>query len=229
MKLFILLFAISCTSAEIQKSLEGITSLSLQPDEMSLGLKEALSKGLERSVSTLSQKGAFSKSLLRISFPEEVKTVKDTLNGLGMKSLVDKTENLLNEAAENAVSSATPIFLNAIKGLTFSDAQKILAGADNEATLFLKSRTESELIKAFRPHVTKSLKEVKALSYWGDITSKYNAIPFTEKIETDLEGFVTAQAVDGLFIQIAKEEKEIRENPKARTTDILKKVFGRNL
>jgi enolase len=134
----------------------------------------------------------------------------------------------MNHGAENAVSKAAPIFLNAITSMTFADAKNILKGADNAATEYFKGKTTTALFGLFKPEIQKALDAVNATKYWSDITSTYNKIPFVTKIETDLAKYVTDKALTALFTQIASEEKKIRTDPLARVNDILKKVFNPN-
>jgi len=199
----------------------------LSQGQMASGLKEALLKGLNKSVTSLSAKDGFLKNnLLKIPFPEEAKIIKKTLGTLGMNSLVNKTEVSLNRAAEDAASAAKPIFMAAITKLTFSDVMKIVRGNGTEATEYLKKATSGQLTQAFAPKIATSLKKVDATKYWGDLMGQYNRVPLVKKVNPNLNSYVTGLAIKGLFSKIADEEVNIRKNPAARTTELLKRVFG---
>lgn len=144
-----------------------------------------------------------------------------------MGKLVDDFVVSLNNAAEQAAIEAKPIFVNAVKQMTFDDAKKILNGPDNAATEYFKGRTSQQLSEAFAPKVKTSLDQVKVTKYWSEITSTYNKIPFVQKVETDLTKYATDQALKGLFHTLQGEEKKIRQDPTARVTDLLKKVFAK--
>ena len=205
---------------------EGTTGLS--NDEVVQGLKEALRIGSEKAVSSASKVGGFSNNnLIRIPFPEEAEEVKSFALKMGMKSQVEEFEKTMNEAAEKASEEATQILVNAITGMSVQDGFEILNGGDTAATHFLRTTTSQELTNKFRPIVEKAIQQVELTKYWNPMASAYNKNPFKkEEIDPDLVGYVTNKALDGLFVLVKKEEKSIRENPQARVTDILKKVFG---
>lgn len=201
----------------------------LTESEIVSGLKEALNVGTNNAVGFLGKTDGFLKNpLFKIPFPEDAKRAETKLRELGMNELVDNFITTLNHGAENAVSKAGPIFLNAITSMTFADAKNILKGADNAATEYFKSKTTTSLFNLFKPEIQKALDAVNATKYWSDITTTYNKIPFVTKIETDLAKYVTDKALAALFTQIAVEEKKIRTDPVARVSDILKKVFDPN-
>lgn len=196
-------------------------------EEMGSGLKEALVKGTELGVNQLHQENGFlNDPKVKIPFPEDLVKVKKTLIDIGLESEVDKVVVSLNRAAEDAVIEAKPIFINAIKEMTFTDAKNILFGNDTAATNYLIRKTSPALESAFQPKIQNSLDKVNATKYWSDVIGTYNKIPFVNKVNEDLPAYVTHLAVEGLFLQIAKEEALIRENPIERTTSLLKKVFG---
>lgn len=206
----------------------GSTTGGLSTNDIIAGLKEALAVGAERSSTKLStMDGFFKNAAIKILLPEEAQKVEKTLRDLGMGSLVDKAILSVNRAAEDAASSAAPIFVNAVKSMTINDALGILKGNDTAATSYLKGKTTLALTNAFKPVIEKSLAKVNATKYWGDVFTTYNKFA-TKKINTDLSAFVTERALDGIFYQVGQEEKAIRKDPVARTTDILKKVFGKN-
>ena len=191
------------------------------------GLKEALRIGTQNGIDVLSREnGFYGNALLRIPFPPEARVVEEKLRSLGLNKLVDDFIVTMNRGAERAVQKAAPIFISAIKSMTITDAYNILHGDDNAATEYFRRKTSTQLVDAFKPDVKKTLDEVRVTSYWDEITTTYNNIPFTRDVETDLPQYVTEKAVDGLFIKIEEEEKQIREDPAARVTEILRKVFG---
>jgi len=194
--------------------------------EMGNGLKEALIKGTKEGVEKLGKEGGFlDNPAVRIPFPEEYEKVANTLRDIGLGNQIDQVETTLNRAAEDAVIEASPLFVNAITSMTIADAQNILFGEKNAATLYLQSKTTAELVAKFSPKISASLDKVNATKYWSDVTDLYNKIPFVTKVNGDLTNYVTNKTIDGLFLNIAKEEEAIRENPLERTTSILKKVF----
>jgi hypothetical protein len=170
--------------------------------------------------------GYFRNPSIKIPFPPEVKKIEDRLRQIGLGSEVDKFVMTLNRGAEDAAKEANPIFISAIRSMTIQDAWAILNGADNAATEYLKRTTSVQLREKFSPVIDNSLNKVNATKYYGDIVNTYNRIPLVEKVNPDLTDYATTKAMDGLFLLIADEEKKIREDPVARTTDLLKKVFG---
>lgn len=194
--------------------------------EMGSGLKEALIKGTTTGVSNLSKSGGYAdQPIVRIPFPEQYTNVAEKLRSIGLGNQIDEVELSLNRAAEDAVIEASPLFINAITSMTIEDAQGILLGGENAATNYLKGKTSEQLIIAFTPKIEASLDKVNATKYWNTATSAYNMIPFVTKVDGDLTNYATNKAVDGLFIKIAEEEKQIRQNPIKRSSDLLKKVF----
>lgn len=191
------------------------------------GLKQALEMGVSSGVDLLSKDGGYFKDqAVRILLPEELQKVDKTLRSVGLGSLADQGLKVLNEAAENAVSQAKPIFLSAIRNMTFTDAMNILKGGDTAATTYLKNSTYSSLETAFAPKVQASLSEVGADKVWENIINKYNQIPLVKPVEPNLTKYVTQQAINGLFVKVGDKEKEIRTNIAARTTPLLKSVFA---
>lgn len=194
--------------------------------EIASGLREALNIGIEKQVSKLTQTdGFFKNELVKILLPEELQKVDNTLRDIGLGKLADEGLKVLNRAAEEAVGEATPIFVDAIKGITFNDAKSILLGSDDAATQYLTSTTQSGLYSKFNPVIKSSFEKVGADKIWQNLISKYNAIPLTKDVNPDLTDYVTSQALEGVYTMIAVEEKEIRTKTSSRTTDLLKKVF----
>ncbi len=195
--------------------------------EASQGIKEALSQGLTKAVLQLNrQDGFFGDSYYKILLPPDAKKMETALREIGLGTMVDKAILQINRGAEDAVGYASPIFSNAIRQMTLSDAINIIKGGDTSITHFFREKTYGQLTSAFTPVIKSSLDKVSATRYYGDIITKYNSLPLVYKINPDLTGFVTERTTNSLFDLVSKEEKNIRQNPIARTTDILKKVFG---
>lgn len=216
----------SSVKTSINKLLGKGKSGALSTEDIAAGLKEALSVGAQRGSDKLSAAdGFFKNAALKILMPPEAKKVEETLRGIGMGKQVDQAILAMNRAAEDATKSAAPIFVNAVKSMTIDDAMGILKGGDNAATNYLKGKTTPQLTEAFRPVIDQSLQKVDATKYWNTIFSNYNRVS-KDKINPDLPAYVTEKALAGIFTQLAEEEKEIRKNPAARTTELLKKVFN---
>ncbi len=191
------------------------------------GLRQALDKGIDKQVSKLTQQDGFLKNeLVRITLPAELQKVDKTLRDIGLGSLADEGLKVLNRAAEDAVGEATPIFVNAVKGITFNDAKNILLGSDDAATKYLTGQTEADLYKKFSPVIKSSFEKVGADRVWSNLINKYNSIPLTSNVNPDLTDYVTQEALTGVYTMIAVEEKEIRNKASSRTTDLLRKVFA---
>jgi hypothetical protein len=204
----------------------GSTTPALTNDEVIRGLREALTVGTNNSSNLTSKLDGFYKNPeIFIPFPPEAIKVKEKVEQLGMKKQVDEFVMTLNRAAETATSEAAPIFVNAIKEMTIADGFAILRGNDNAATQYLKDKTTAQLKVKFNPIVKNAIQKVEVTKYWNPVINTYNKIPFIEKMNPDLEDYVTTKAMDGLFLMIAKEEVKIRKDPMARVTDLLKKVF----
>ena len=196
--------------------------------EAGQGIKQALSQGLAGAVVQLNkQDGFFKDAFYKILLPPDAKKVENTLRDLGFNGLVDKAILQINRGAEDAAGFAKPIFAEAIRNMTLQDAIGLVRNGDTSATHFFREKTTDKLMAAFLPVIKASLEKVEATKYYGDVINKYNNFPTTfKKINPDLANFVTARATDALFDLVAKEEKNIRTNFAARTTDILRKVFG---
>ena len=214
---------------DVNKELNNATggNKPLTNDEVIRGLKEALNVGTNNSTSSASKADGFYKNpLIFIPFPPEAEKVKNTVENLGMHKQVLDFEMSINRAAEEASKDAAPVFINAIKNMSIADGFSILKGADNAATNYLHDKTTGELTAKFTPIIKKAIQKVEVTKYWNPIITAYNKVPFVEKQNPDLEKYVTAKALEGLFKLIADEEKKIRKDPVARISDILKKVFG---
>lgn len=211
----------------VQKVLQSAaTGKGLSNDEIISGLKEALAVGTNNGAAKLSAvDGFFLDAALKILMPAEAQKVEQKLRALGFGKQVDNAILSMNRAAEDATKSAAPIFVNAIKGITIQDGLGILKGGDFAATNYLKDKTLAQLTEAFRPVIESSLQKVNATKYWNTLFTTYNTFS-KEKVNTDLSAYVTEKATAGIFYQVGLEEQKIRKDPVARTTDLLKKVFG---
>lgn len=232
-KLFLYSFLLVSISAEAQLKLPKIgskKSSGVTEDEAGKGIKEALTNGVTNAVLNLNKTdGFFGSEVYKMFLPEDAKKVEKTLRNVGMGAQVDKAILAINRGAEDAVAYAKPIFVDAIKEMTLKDALNIVKGPKDAATSYFKEKTKQKLLDAFLPSVKTSLDKVEATKYYADIINSYNKLPTTfNKVNPDLPSYVVGKAVDALFDQVAKEEANIRANPLARTTDILKKVFGSN-
>jgi hypothetical protein len=228
--LIFFVFLYSCSSAQINKLIKDVTSgqIPLSQDEVAAGLKEALEQGIVKGTDLASKTdGYFKNDLIKILLPEDAQKVEKTLRNMGLGSEVDRALVAINRGAERAAIEAKPIFVNAIKQMNIQDALGILKGDATAATDYLKRTTNAQLVELFKPKIQASLDEVGATKYYGDLANSYNKIPLTkQKVNPDLNAYVTQKAIDGLFVLIAEEEKNIRENPLGRTSDLMKKVFA---
>lgn len=191
-------------------------------------IKEALTKGVTTGVSKVSvTNGYFGNGMIKIPFPKDAQIVESTLRSVGMGSMIDQVVVSLNRAAESAATQAGPIFVNGIKQMTISDAVNIVSNKQPDAaTKFLERTTTESLVSAFKPSIKSALDKSLATKYWGDVMNYYNQIPFVQKVNPDLNDFVTRKAISGLFYMIAQEEAQIRKDPMGQASDLLKKVFG---
>lgn len=200
---------------------------SLTNDEVINGLKEALSVGTNNSSGLASKADGYLKNpKIFIPWPQEAKDMRDKLVKLGMEKKVKEFETSLNRAAEEAAKKASPVFLDAIKGMSIGDGFAILNGADSAATHYLREKTFAPLKAQFMPVVKEAITKVKVTSYWNPLVTKYNKIPGVKKQNPDLNDYVCTKAINGLMTLILEEEAKIRKDPMARVTDLLKKVFG---
>jgi hypothetical protein len=222
----------ACTTAQLNQAMKDASTVMngnkpLTTAEVAEGLKEALINGISKGSDLVSQlDGYFKNPEIKIPFPPDVKKVEDRLRQLGLGNEVDKFVLTLNRGAEDAAKEAKPIFIAAIKQMTIEDAWAILRGNPDAATQYLMRTTSPLLKEKFSPVIQNSLDKVNATKYYGEIISRYNSIPLVQKVNPDLNDYATDLAMQGLFTMIAKEEKNIRENPVARTTELLKRVFG---
>ena len=209
----------------LQKNLGGGSSPS--NTEIVQGLKEALQIGTGNAVQYVSKvDGYYKNPKIRIPLPDTVQKTEKILRGVGYGSKLDEFELSMNRAAEKAAPEAKGLFLDAIKQMTFTDAKKILNGRENEATLYFKEKTSPRLREISKPIVHEAMGEVGVTRSYQDLEHSARSVPFAGTFAFDLDQYVTDRSLDGLFLMVAEEEKKIREDPMARTTDLLKKVFG---
>ena len=229
-KIVLSLFAFSLFScAEMQQVMDQLPQGTgiLSQAEIGNGLKEALNNGITKQVSKLTATdGFFKNEAVKILLPEELQTVDKKLRQIGMSKLADEGLKLMNRAAEDAVKEATPIFVDAVKQMTFNDAKNILMGNESSATTYLQNTTSTALYAKFNPVIKNSFAKVGADKVWTNIITKYNAIPLVTKVNPDLTDYTTNKAMEGVFKMIAVEEKDIRTNLTARSSDLLKRVFA---
>jgi Nitrate reductase alpha subunit len=196
-------------------------------EEAGFGVKEALNNGINSAVSFLNKPDAFFKSeLYKVLLPPDAKKMEKTLRDIGMGKMADDAIEAINRGAEDAVGYATPIFVDAIKQMTVTDALKLVTGGKNSITEFFREKTSAKLKAAFMPVIEKSLEKTNATKYYGDAVNRYNKVPFAKKMNPDLSDYVADRTLFALFDRIGVEEANIRSNPAARTSDLLKKVFG---
>jgi len=239
MKLLVCLFIISLFSCSI---IEDASTTFLNPtnnspskidltnEEVISGLKEALNVGIKNAVNLSSVTDGFLKNdVIRLPFPPDAIKVREKAINFGLSKQVTTFEETLNRAAEEATKKALPIFIDAIKNMSVSDGFSILKGGDGAATKFLKSQTSNQLVIAFAPVVKEATTKVQLTAYWNPIITRYNSamtLSGGQKLDPDLDAYITQKAIDGLFYLVETEENKIRKDPLARVSDILVKVFG---
>ena len=215
--------------AEMQQVLDQLPQGTgvLSQAEIGNGLKEALNNGITKQVSKLTATdGFFKNESVKILLPEELQTVDKKLRQIGMSKLADEGLKVINRAAEDAVKEATPIFVDAVKQMSFNDAKNILMGNESSATTYLQNTTSTALYTKFNPVIKNSYTKVGADKVWKEIITKYNSIPLVKKVNPDLTDYTTKKAMEGVFKMIAVEEKDIRTNLASRSSDLLRKVFA---
>lgn len=226
-KIFVLLSIFSFYSCAELQQIASEYPLGVTDTEIASGLRQALDYGIDKQVTKLTEEnGFYSNEMVRIGLPAELQKVDKTLRDVGLDALADEGLKVLNRAAEEAVKEATPIFVNAVREITFTDARNILLGSETAATMYLTDKTETPLYNSFNPVVKESLDKVGATEVWRNIINRYNNLPLTTNVNPDLVDYVTSEALEGVYTMIAVEEKEIRENVAARSTALLKRVFS---
>jgi len=227
--LTLLLAFVFFSCAELQTIAETVMedASTLTDSQIGMGLKEALEKGVETEVQKLTLKDGFYRNeLVKIVLPEELQKVDNALRKVGLGNIADEGLKLMNRAAEDAVKEATPIFIDAIKDMSITDAKSILLGNNNAATQYLEEKTQAELYNKFLPIIDNSFSEVGADQIWTTAIDKYNSLPFTQNVNNNLSEYVTQEALKGVYTMIAVEELKIRTDIGERTTDLLRKVFA---
>jgi hypothetical protein len=224
--IFLCFIGVSC--AELQQVVNtlpnGQTGTGL---DIAAGLRQALDFGIDKQVSKLTvENGFYNNSLVKILLPSELQKVDKTLRDIGLSSLADEGLKILNRAAEDAVGEATPIFVDAVRQITFSDAKNILLGNNTAATAYLEARTSNALYAKFNPVIRNSFSKVGADQIWNNIITTYNSIPFVNQVNPDLTDYVTTEALKGVYTMIGVEEQEIRTKISSRTTTLLQQVFA---
>lgn len=209
---------------KVQETIGGSSSVSQA--ELVDGLKEALEVGTGNTVRALSKaNGYYNNPKLKIPLPQYVQKFESILRATGFGSQVDEFELSMNHAAEEAAPEAKKLFVDAIKAMTFSDAEKILNGADNAATVYFQEKTTDKLQASLKPIIHQSIDKVGVTQSYKSVSEAINTLPFAGDYVVDLDTYVTTKSIDGLFVQLAEEEAKIRNDPAARVTDLLKKVF----
>lgn len=232
MKKIILLLVVVTTfsgCAELQQVVDQLPqgTIGVSQFDIANGLKEALDNGIDKQVTKLTTTdGFFKNEAVKILLPQELQTVDTKLRQIGLSSLADEGLKVLNRAAEDAVKEATPIFVDAVKNMTFTDAKNILMGNNVAATTYLETSTSNALYSKFNPVIKNSFSKVGADKVWTNIITKYNSIPLVKKVNPDLTDYTTNKAMEGVFKMIAVEEQSIRTNLSSRSSDLLKKVFA---
>lgn len=224
----VLSLTVLSSCAEMQQVANQLPNV-LQTENLDIasGLKEALNLGITKEVSKLTATdGFFKNEAVKILLPTELQKVDKTLRSIGLSKLADEGLKVMNRAAEDAVKEATPIFVDAVKGMSFSDAKSILMGNQTAATTYLQNTTTTALYSKFNPVIKSSFEKVGADKIWSQIITKYNSIPTVKKVNPDLTDYTTTKALEGVFKMIAVEEKDIRTNISARSTALLQKVFA---
>ena len=223
------LAATSNSQSILEKAKKTLTkgNSNVSEEEAGLGVKEALNKGIGSAVSFLNKPDAFFKNdLYKVLLPPDAKKMEKTLRDIGMGKMADDAIEAINRGAEDAVGFAAPIFVDAIKQMTVTDALKLVTGGKNSITNFFREKTSAKLKAAFMPVIDKSLEKTNATKYYGDAVNRYNKVPLVKKMNPDLSDHVAEKTLFALFDRIGVEEANIRSNPAARTSDLLKKVFG---
>ncbi|RYE20251.1 MAG: DUF4197 domain-containing protein [Sphingobacteriaceae bacterium] len=234
----VFLLLITASAAQVQsqilnkllsKATKTSTTGTPSDQEISSGIKEALQQGVIKSSDQLSAlNGFFGNAAVKILFPPQAQKAEATLRKLGLNKLCDNVILSLNRAAEDAAKEAKPIFISSLKQMSLKDATNILLGSSDAATQYFKRTTTDSLAAKFRPVVHQSLDKVGASQYYSQAVTAYNKVPFTmNKVDPDIENYVTQKAISGLFLEIAQQELQIRQGlPSTRTTALLQKVFS---
>lgn len=226
--LLVIATLVSCDQATLNRALKTVLSGEITVADAAAGLKEALNIGISKGADALSKQDGYFKSAYKILLPPEARKITDKLKNVpGFSNVENVILEKINRGAEDAATKAKPIFMGAIRQMTFNDAMGILMGEKNAATAYLQRTTYQPLYNEFNPVIVSSLDKFQARKYWADAVNAYNKIPFVEKANPDLDDYVTKEALKGLFSMVEKEELNIRTNISARTSDLLRRVFAK--
>ena len=235
LRILVLISTLLTASSEVLAQLDqvkngiGLNNQSALTDsKVASGLKEALQTGAENAVKlTGKTDGYFANQAIKILLPKNLQPLQKGLGALGYQSKIDEFVLSMNRAAEASAPAAKKIFGDAILAMSFEDARRILSGSDTAATEYFKNKTNDKLVTAFRPYVEKTMNENRVTRQYDALASQLKSIPFAKKEDLDINKYVVDKALDGLFYMLAEEERKIRKNPAARTTDLMKEVFGK--
>lgn len=221
--------SVSYAQIDLGKIFKSDSKSNLSNGDIVAGLKEALEVGTTNTVDLTGKvDGYFANAAIKILLPSQLQTVEQGLRMLGQGQKVDELVLAMNRSAEKAAPAAKDIFWSAIKGMSFDDARKILAGGDTAATDYFRAKTSDTLTAAFRPVVDDTMKQVGVVQQYDQLVGAYKAVPFASSLPSvDIQAYVVGKALDGLFLVLGEQEKKIRTNPAAQVTDLLKKVFGK--
>jgi Protein of unknown function (DUF4197) len=227
--LTVILMTTACTTAQlVQTATTVLENIPLSNQDVAAGLKEALTLGIGSGSDFLSAKDGYYKSAYKVLLPKEVRDVTDKLKNVpGFTNVEEVLLEKINRGAEDAATKAKPIFMNAIRQMSFSDAMGILTGKENAATQYLQKATTGDVYKEFNPVIVESLNKFSAIEYWAKAVNTYNQIPFVSKLNPKLDDYVTTEAMKGLYSMVEKEEIGIRKDKTKRVTDILRRVFAK--
>lgn len=227
----VLLMGVGCETLDTE-SIMSVLNVAGNDEESTMpniedGLREALTVGIKRAVTTLSADGGYTDNpKLKIPIPESLEGVESTLKKLGLGSITERFRGKMGEAAEQAATLAQPVFTEAITEMSFDDVKKIFNGGDTAATDYLKAKTSGKLKEVYLPIVKQKMDEVGAVGAYNAMVSRYNQLPLVTKVDFNIEDYVTTEALKGMFTTLGEEEKKIRRDPAARTTELLKSVFS---
>jgi hypothetical protein len=214
---------------QLQKRLGLGTTSGLSDSKIASGLKEALQVGADNSVKlTGKTDGYFGNEAIKILMPSNLRTLEKGLRAVGYGPKIDEFILSMNRSAEAAAPAAKKIFGDAILAMSFDDARKILSGGDTAATDYFKGKTTDQLTAAFQPVVEKTMNQNGVTKQYKALTDQYQSIPFAKSQSFDINKYVVTKALDGLFYELADQERQIRKDPAARTTSLLKEVFGKS-
>jgi hypothetical protein len=213
---------------ELEKRMGVSVPSGLSQSKVASGLKQALQIGSENAVKIVGKpNGYFSNEAIKILMPKELRPLESGLRVVGFGPKIDEFILSMNRSAESAAPAARKIFINAIFAMSFDDAKRILSGNNTAATEYFKEKTTGRLTEAFTPVVKKTMSENGVVRQYDALADQYKNIPFAKSQSLDIDHYVVSKALDGLFYELAEQEKQIRINPAARTTDLLKQVFSR--